>query len=502
MPTDRDALLAAICAAPDDDTPRLVFADWLDENGASNWAALIRTECELARLADDGSGAEAVFRFLRDWEPQSLQDAKWSAIDPEIARRVELWKAAKKLRPKVRRELATLIPRDTGLWWLNDTHRGFPATLCSTSKSKVDSAAITQLPACGMRFGYATEEPVGAVRQWVADGLLRHVRELTMLATRADLMPEFSTCADVAGVRSFSLSGQGGGGEMIVRWLCGCGHNWRGLRELEISCDAGLSREPAALLLRAEHIQKLTQLRISGNDWTRRTVAWTRHTIAALSEFTELRELRLSYWGLRDDAAEALAKMPGLTSLRSLVLEGNQITGRGATALLTSPHLANLARLSLTANPARNLDRKALAKVSHGSLRVLQCRDCQFSVNDVAALADSPRLSNLIYLDLAWNRLPEAAAARLVRGFGDRAPAILHLGANEFGQKAAQTLADWPAMRCVQVLNLTANRLDATVAKILARSPHFTSIRRICAGGLAAAGQKALKERFGKKADV
>jgi uncharacterized protein (TIGR02996 family) len=31
--TDRDALIAAIAAAPADDLPRLVYADWLDENG-------------------------------------------------------------------------------------------------------------------------------------------------------------------------------------------------------------------------------------------------------------------------------------------------------------------------------------------------------------------------------------------------------------------------------------------------------------------------------------
>ncbi len=31
--TDRDALVAAICAAPHDDLPRLVLADWLDEHG-------------------------------------------------------------------------------------------------------------------------------------------------------------------------------------------------------------------------------------------------------------------------------------------------------------------------------------------------------------------------------------------------------------------------------------------------------------------------------------
>ncbi len=33
--TDQSALLAAILAYPEDDTPRLVFADWLDENEAS-----------------------------------------------------------------------------------------------------------------------------------------------------------------------------------------------------------------------------------------------------------------------------------------------------------------------------------------------------------------------------------------------------------------------------------------------------------------------------------
>lgn len=33
--TDGDRLLAAILAAPDEDTPRLMYADWLEENGAA-----------------------------------------------------------------------------------------------------------------------------------------------------------------------------------------------------------------------------------------------------------------------------------------------------------------------------------------------------------------------------------------------------------------------------------------------------------------------------------
>lgn len=47
---DREPFLRAIFAASDDDLPRLVFADYLEENGDAAWAELIRVQCELARL--------------------------------------------------------------------------------------------------------------------------------------------------------------------------------------------------------------------------------------------------------------------------------------------------------------------------------------------------------------------------------------------------------------------------------------------------------------------
>lgn len=48
--TERDALYRAILQHPDDDTPRLVFADYLDENGEADRASFIRTQVELARI--------------------------------------------------------------------------------------------------------------------------------------------------------------------------------------------------------------------------------------------------------------------------------------------------------------------------------------------------------------------------------------------------------------------------------------------------------------------
>lgn len=41
---DGDALLRAILAAPDDDAPRLVYADWLEERGLE-WEAAGWREC-------------------------------------------------------------------------------------------------------------------------------------------------------------------------------------------------------------------------------------------------------------------------------------------------------------------------------------------------------------------------------------------------------------------------------------------------------------------------
>jgi uncharacterized protein (TIGR02996 family) len=50
--TERDALLRAVCENPDDDTPRLVYADWLQENGEEARAEFIRVQVTMARTKD------------------------------------------------------------------------------------------------------------------------------------------------------------------------------------------------------------------------------------------------------------------------------------------------------------------------------------------------------------------------------------------------------------------------------------------------------------------
>src|SRR5262249_31364018 len=57
---ERDALLDAVFAHPDDDTPRLIYADWLDEHGEGVHAEFIRRQVELVRVNGGPPGQAGV----------------------------------------------------------------------------------------------------------------------------------------------------------------------------------------------------------------------------------------------------------------------------------------------------------------------------------------------------------------------------------------------------------------------------------------------------------
>lgn len=84
---DEHAFLEAIRADPDNDTPRLVFADWLDEHGQSDRAELIRLQCQFDPIRDrfDDPDINAMRNrirvLIRPWE--SEEDAwRRSLHDP------------------------------------------------------------------------------------------------------------------------------------------------------------------------------------------------------------------------------------------------------------------------------------------------------------------------------------------------------------------------------------------------------------------------------------
>jgi uncharacterized protein (TIGR02996 family) len=80
--TDHDALLRAIAAHPEEDTPRLMYADWLEESGRPDRAEFVRVQVEMSRFgANDPARRPWVVRnlqFLRDHVP------RWKAELPQL----------------------------------------------------------------------------------------------------------------------------------------------------------------------------------------------------------------------------------------------------------------------------------------------------------------------------------------------------------------------------------------------------------------------------------
>jgi uncharacterized protein (TIGR02996 family) len=103
MHPEADAFLDAIFDQPDDDTPRLVYADWLQEHGQENYAQFIRLQCAAARekLWSDEAN--------RLWEEIGRV---WNRLDAE-------WLPAM-------REEWPYLSRPSGLLDAVHFHRGFP----------------------------------------------------------------------------------------------------------------------------------------------------------------------------------------------------------------------------------------------------------------------------------------------------------------------------------------------------------------------------------------
>jgi uncharacterized protein (TIGR02996 family) len=79
--THDEAFLADIRANPDDDGVRLIYADWLEENGQPQRAEFIRVQVELEPMRDQYEIRRAM--QLHERESQLLKDTTWLGEMPE-----------------------------------------------------------------------------------------------------------------------------------------------------------------------------------------------------------------------------------------------------------------------------------------------------------------------------------------------------------------------------------------------------------------------------------
>lgn len=105
--TTGDALLADVLATPEDDAPRLILADWLQDEGQLLRAELIRVQCELARWPCECDSVEQVYHEeCRCKEKADLQRRRKQLLTPDhfwawFASQPGVWDRAWSGRPAV-----------------------------------------------------------------------------------------------------------------------------------------------------------------------------------------------------------------------------------------------------------------------------------------------------------------------------------------------------------------------------------------------------------------
>jgi uncharacterized protein (TIGR02996 family) len=84
MTSDERAFLDAICEQPDDDTARLVYADWLTEHDRADRGEFIRVEIELARTPPATEEDERRRKVLLDRRAELLKQYKAAWFAPFV----------------------------------------------------------------------------------------------------------------------------------------------------------------------------------------------------------------------------------------------------------------------------------------------------------------------------------------------------------------------------------------------------------------------------------
>jgi uncharacterized protein (TIGR02996 family) len=402
--SEEAALLDAIVAEPDEDVPRLAYADWLDENdpddspspsdGSSSRAEFIRIQCRLAAGAfDDPDYPELLEREadLADW--LNVRDRQ-----PEL-------------------DLGILYcPTDfeAGEW--GRSRRGFPEVLyCQdyldspeqTVEEIVEALEKSQ-SLCPAQTLVLEDAATSEIALLVRHPIFQRIRGLHI-----DGLVDATEDEAIA-----SLAGS--------RWALG-------LRRLSVD-HVPLDDASCEALARSPHLKNLECLAAVGNPISARA-------IKAFGESKWFRKLRrLHLWLGNDSGWRALADLPRMPRLISLTLNGSESIASAAVkrfaasnafpALahldlsqthMSADQIALLARgrwplrhLRLSQNEVRKTGVEALVGASFAStLRVLELPRCEITAAGIQELANSEALIGLRHLNLAENPIGPGGLAAL-----------------------------------------------------------------------------------------
>lgn len=331
--TTEDAFLHAIEREPEDESHRLVYADWLDEQGQQIRAELLRVQCALAHLPDqdeDVAGLRARERGLLRELQQELPEACRSLDDFCFDRGVVV---------SITLDIPAFLEHADKLCaWLHV--RAFHVFHSPRSGARPDLAALVEHP------------HFGRVRRL-------ELRHSVLMA--GDLRPLVDTPAA------------------------------EGLEELQLEGNL-LGPEGAEALAQTPYLDQLTVLGLAGNGLGDLGV----QSLVESPYLSRLKVLDLGHNSITDWGLATLAVAPFLERLSLLDLRHNAITNVGVCALSGSSHL-RLTGLNLASNFLSDRAVQHLANAPFGErLKGLDLHGNQITHAGLAALGRSPYLNHLL----------------------------------------------------------------------------------------------------------
>ena len=357
--TEADAFLAAIIANPDDDLPRLVFADWLDEHDDSLRAEFIRGQCALAA----------------------------GSTDIELAKRMVMIEAAN------RRNWS--IP---GVPGRQEFRRGFVEYLHTSASDFLTHAAQLERAA-----------PIVDLRLIVANTLLREIVAVPWLSRLRGLdlkgnvglgnfIEELVPDDRFRELRMLSLRN-------CQLWPDICGRfatltaRLPSLKRLDLSGNP-ISDEGIAHLANAPSLGGLTQLIVRCDEQQDEYAIHAEGALALANSqpLSGLTELNLAGHSIGNDGMMSLAQSSTLQNLETLDVSfndiGNDDNDGWANAIASSETFHKLRRFSLAGN--RILPSVAMVLrnwiTSKESLKCIDLRRCEIDAESLAILEGDARV--------------------------------------------------------------------------------------------------------------
>jgi uncharacterized protein (TIGR02996 family) len=289
------AFLRDIIEHRDDDAPRLVYADWLEDHGERDRAEFIRAQCELAKLAENDPRRPGLKRRSEELLGQHAGEwlkplPEWAVREPPRWRRGFVAAVRAKGEDFLRgaEELLRLCPLEGAC--LTEAREHLPELL-----QRTHLANLTTLDLGGNKIG-----DEGAV----ALASSPHLAKLTSLDLNMNEIGDEGAVALASSRHLANLTTLGLYGNRI-------------------------GAEGAKALAGSSHLANLATLDLRGNDIGDEGT----EALAGSPHPANLTWLNLGRNGIGDEGAKALAGSPHLAKLTSLELHDNEIGDEGTEAL-------------------------------------------------------------------------------------------------------------------------------------------------------------------------